>query len=129
MSRTAHHASPARARAAADRPPGRPWGAVVLHGLRYDASGAREAAREGRRQRPRAVRRAVEVYAFPRYRGDRTVTREAGVEERRARQRLRRRVGVLRRLVDGPGGRLDLDAAGAADVPEARHRRGALWCA
>ncbi|MFJ2785228.1 MULTISPECIES: hypothetical protein [unclassified Streptomyces] len=129
MTRTAHHPRPGRPRPAGDRPPGRPWRAVVLHGLRYDASGAREAAREGRRQRPRAVRRTVEVYAFPRYQGDRTVTREAGVEERRARQRLRHRVGVLRRLVDGPGGRLDLDAAGTADVPEARHRRGALWSA
>ncbi|MFE3071934.1 hypothetical protein [Streptomyces sp. NPDC059247] len=129
MSRTAHHFPPARARAAGDRPTGRPWLAVVLHGLRYDASGSREAVREGRRQRPRAVRRAVEVHAFPRYQRDRTVTREAGVEERRARQRLRHRTGVLRRLVDGPGARLDLDAAETADVPEARHRRGALWCA
>ncbi|MFB9435066.1 hypothetical protein [Streptomyces showdoensis] len=53
----------------------------------------------------------------------------AAVEERRARQRLRARLGVVIRLVDSPAGRLAPEAADTVDVPPARHRRAALWLA
>ncbi|WP_256962186.1 hypothetical protein [Streptomyces sp. NRRL B-24572] len=129
MARTAHHPSRGRRRFRADMLKGQPWHAVVLHDLRYSTRDVSEAVREGRRPRPHPVRRAVEVYAFPRHQGDGSVAREAAVEERRARQRLRRRAGTLLRLVDSPGGVIDLDAADLVDIPPARHRRGGLWLA
>ncbi|MER7519067.1 hypothetical protein [Streptomyces sp. NPDC126499] len=132
MSRTAHHVSPAHALSRAvddDRRPGAPWHALVLHGLRYDAHCLDAALREGRRPVPRVVGRRVEVYAFPRHNRDRTVARWAALEERRARQRLRRGLGVLTRRVNSPGGPLHAHAAHTVDVPPARHRRGALWLA
>ncbi|GAA3394912.1 hypothetical protein [Streptomyces roseoviridis] len=134
MSRTAHHVRPTRARTRTpavddDRRPGAPWHALVLHGLRYDARCLDAAQREGRRPVPGAVRRRVEVYAFPRHNRDRTVARWAALEERRARRRLRRAVGGLTRRVNAPGGSLHAHAAHTVDVPPARHRRGALWLA
>ncbi|MER8045391.1 hypothetical protein [Streptomyces sp. NPDC094032] len=64
------------------------------------------------------------VYSFPRHSRDRSVARMAAVEERRARQRLRARLGVVVRLANSPAGEVD-----AVDVPPARHRRAALWLA
>ncbi|KKZ71249.1 hypothetical protein VO63_24420 [Streptomyces showdoensis] len=92
---------------------------MVLHDLR---------ARRGAAA-PTPVRRSVAVYSFPRHNRDRTVARMAAVEERRARQRLRARLGVVIRLVDSPAGRLAPEAADTVDVPPARHRRAALWLA
>ncbi|MFD3541601.1 hypothetical protein ACFWUQ_19190 [Streptomyces sp. NPDC058662] len=129
MARTAHHSPQSPGRNAHDGPPGRPWRSVELRDLRYSARELAEATRGSRRPRPRLVRRAVDVYAYPRLRHDRSVSFCASVEERRARQRLRRRLGVLVGLVNGPAGGLDLDAADAVDVAPARHRRGALWLA
>ncbi|MGW5424852.1 hypothetical protein [Streptomyces sp. NPDC003943] len=111
-----------------DARPGRPWRAVVIRDLRYDARGLTVAAREGRRPVPRAVRRVVEVYSFPRHQQDPSVARWAAAEERRARQRLRARLGAVVRLVNSVGG-LAVEAADVVDVPPARHRRGALWLA
>ncbi|MEU8761921.1 hypothetical protein [Streptomyces sp. NPDC048659] len=117
MSRTAHHVPPRHAPVAGDRP-GRPWHALVLYDLRHGGGSA-----------PRAVRRSVAVYAFARHNRDRALGREATVAERRARQRLRARLGTVVRLVDSPAGRLSPEAADAVDVPPARHRRGVLWLA
>ncbi|MEU9295259.1 hypothetical protein [Streptomyces sp. NPDC048266] len=36
---------------------------------------------------------------------------------------------VLLRLVNAPGGAVDVDAADLVDIPPARHRRGGLWFA
>ncbi|MEU0398976.1 hypothetical protein ABZ318_01810 [Streptomyces sp. NPDC006197] len=129
VARTAHHPSRARRRGPADMLTGRPWHAVLLHDLRYGARDLADAVRESRRPRPRLVRRTVEVYAFPRHQSDPTVAHWAALEERRARQRLRRQTGTLLRLVNSPGDALDLDAADAVDVLPARHRHGGLWIA
>lgn len=118
MSRTAHHVPPSHVRIAGERRPGDPWHAVVLYELRR---------RAGHRAVPTLVRRSVAVYSFPRHNRDRSVARMAAAEERRARQRLRARAGVIVRLVNAPGGRLAVGAAETVDVPPARHRRGALW--
>ncbi|MGW5849079.1 hypothetical protein ACWFQ8_14195 [Streptomyces sp. NPDC055254] len=128
MARTAHHLPPSVGRDVHDCPPGSPWHSVDLHDLRYSAGSLAEAARDRRRPHPRPVRRTVDVYSYPRHRGDRFVSAWSTVEERRARQRLRRRVGVVLGLVNSAGG-LALDAADDVDVPPARHRRGALWLA
>ncbi|MES9525317.1 hypothetical protein [Streptomyces capoamus] len=127
MTRTAHHLAPSHGRGAHACPSGSPWRSVVLHDLRYSAHSLAAAAREATRPRPLLVRRAVEVYSFPRHRRDRSVARWAAVEERRARRRLRARAGLILRLVNSPGGELALDAAETVNVPPARHRRGALW--
>ncbi|MFF5976580.1 hypothetical protein ACFY7C_34260 [Streptomyces sp. NPDC012769] len=132
MSRTAHHVPPSHAHTRAtddERRPGAPWHALLLHDLRYDAACLDAALREGRRPVPRAVRRRVEVYAFPRHNRDRSLPAWATREERRARRRLRGRVGVLLRLLHSPTGPLRPYAAGTVDIPPARHRRGALWLA
>ncbi|WP_241845215.1 hypothetical protein [Streptomyces sp. CB02261] len=129
MARTAHHPSHTRRRTRHAMLTGQPWYAVVLRDLRYSARDVSQARREGRRPRPRPVLRAVEVYAFPRHQSDATVGRWAAVEERRARQRLRRQAGVVLRLVNAPGGAVDVDAADLVGIPPARHRRGGLWFA
>ncbi|MFE4593726.1 hypothetical protein [Streptomyces laurentii] len=130
MSRTAHHTRTthtSRTPTAEDRSrPGGPWHAVVLYDLRFEAGGRAAAGREGRRAVPRRVRRAVAVFAFPRYQRDASVGRWAAVEERRARQRLRARVGTVIKLVNSAPA---IEAADAVDIPPARHRRGALWWA
>ncbi|MFG2117159.1 hypothetical protein ACGFRB_31730 [Streptomyces sp. NPDC048718] len=140
MSRTAHHhrrtfRTPTprtpHARTAGeggDERPGGPWHALVLYGLRYDARERADAAREGRRAAPRVTRRAVAVYAFPRYQRDPSVGHWATWEERRARQRLRARVSVVAGLVNSTGDPYTADED-AADIPPARHRRGGLWTA
>ncbi|WP_234363769.1 MULTISPECIES: hypothetical protein [unclassified Streptomyces] len=129
MARTAHHPSLARRRSPADWLPGDPHHAVVLYDLRYDAGDLAEAAREARRPRPRPVRRAVAVHSLPRHRWDKTVAHRAAEQERRARQRLRERVGTVLRLVNTPDGALDLAAAESVDVPPARHRHSGVWFA
>ncbi|MFJ4872686.1 hypothetical protein [Streptomyces sp. NPDC088757] len=129
MARTAHHPSHARRRSSPDRLTGEPFHAVVLHDLRYGAGDLAEAVREFRRPRPRLVRRTVAVHSFPRHQWDRTVAHRAAEEERRARQRLRERVGTVLRLANAPGGVLDLDAAESVDVPPARHRHSGVWLA
>ncbi|MEU7015643.1 hypothetical protein AB4225_32485 [Streptomyces sp. 2RAF24] len=111
MSRTAHHVPPSHARVAGDRRPGGPWHALVLHDPR------------------RGTRRSVAVYSFPRHNRDRSVARMAAQAERRARQRLRARLGVVVRLVGSRTGALAVDAADAVDIPPARHRHAALWLA
>lgn len=71
----------------------------------------------------------MDVYSFARYRRDAFVAEWSAVEERRARQRLRTRVGTLLRLVNTTADELALDAADSVDIPPARHRRGSLWLA
>ncbi|MCX3287861.1 hypothetical protein OR263_14295 [Streptomyces sp. NEAU-H22] len=127
MTRTAHHVRPPHSRSAYDRSPGEPWRSVVLHDLRYSARGFTDATREFRRPRPRAVRRAVDVYSFARYQRDDSVAQWSAMEERRARQRLRTQVGTLPGLVNTSVGVLVLDAVDAVEIPPARHRHGSLW--
>ncbi|MEU0897750.1 hypothetical protein [Streptomyces massasporeus] len=128
MTRTAHHIRPPRSRSAYDNSSGTPWSSVVLHDLRYSARNFTDATRESRKPRPHRIRRSVDVYSFARYRRDASVARWSAVEERRARQRLRTRVGILLRLVN-TADELALDAANTVDIPPARHRRGSLWLA
>ncbi|MGA5220886.1 hypothetical protein ACPCAE_33120 [Streptomyces cinereoruber] len=101
----------------------------MLHDLRYGAGDLAEAVRASRRPHPRPVRRAVAVYSLPRHHWDKTVAHWAAEQERRARQRLRERVGRVLRLVNTPDGTLDLAAAEAVDVPPARHRHSGVWFA
>lgn len=126
MARTAHHASLARRRCTDDQLPGRPLQSVVLYDLRYSALAAAPTAGK---PAPRLIRRTVNVYRLPRHHQDRTVAHWAEQEERRARQRLRGRVGTLLRLVNSPTGTLDLDAADTVDVPPTRHRHSGVWFA
>lgn len=119
MARTAHH----RARA-----PHR-YDTVLtteLYDLRYSAAVLTDAARDGRRPRPRVVRRRVAVRTWARDIRDTSVARWTAEQERRARQELRRRVRLVRALVNRPAGPLDPDAAEAVEVPPTRHRHHAL---
>ncbi|OKJ64759.1 hypothetical protein AMK27_02405 [Streptomyces sp. CB02009] len=129
MARTAHHIPRSRRRLADEDPWRDPYLSLVLYDLRRDAACLTEAAREGARPRPRAIRRTVALYDWPRFQQDRTVAHWAAMEERRARTRLRIRTGLLLRLVNLPGGTLDPGAADTVDVPPARHRRCGLWFA
>ncbi|NUW46952.1 hypothetical protein [Nonomuraea rhodomycinica] len=97
--------------------------------LRYSAACLREARRDGRRPRPAAVRRRVDVRSRARAGSrDRWVSWAAGVEEGRARARLRLTLEAIRRTVNATtGGRPAVEAADALDVAPARHRRGAVW--
>ncbi|MER8187597.1 hypothetical protein [Kitasatospora sp. NPDC094015] len=99
--------------------PGGPWRAVVVRGLRYSAARVVVAGREGRRAVPERVVRSVAVYSLARSSargGD--VGRFAGVAERRARQVVRRELGLLR-----AGSVQDIE------VEPGRHRHGARWLA
>ncbi|MFC8264950.1 hypothetical protein ACFUIZ_04365 [Streptomyces cinereoruber] len=129
MARTAHHPSLARRRLSPDHLTGEPFHAVVLYDLRYGAGDLAEAVRASRRPHPRPIRRAVAVYSLPRHHWDKTVAHWAAEQERRARQRLRERVGRVLRLVNTPDGVLDLAAAESVDVPPARHRHSGVWFA
>ncbi|WP_406014753.1 hypothetical protein OG520_25660 [Streptomyces sp. NBC_00984] len=129
MTRTAHHLPPAQARKSYGDSPGSPWHSVILRDLRYSARSLAEAAAEARRPWPQGVRRRVDVYCFPRHNRDRGLARAATLAERRARQRLRARAGVLRRLVNTPTGELALEAADTVDIPPPNHRHGELWLA
>ncbi|MFF3018714.1 hypothetical protein [Streptomyces sp. NPDC057939] len=142
MSRTAHHIPPSHGEETPPgRPAGSPWHSVVLHDLRFSARGFADAARESTRPRPVKVRRRVEVRSFPRHNRDSSVAWASAIEERRARQLLRARVGLLLALLHPAGtgpvrAAADADAeAGVAaaadaanvDIPPARHRHGSLW--
>lgn len=122
MARTAHHLSPSQTKKTNSDQPGAPWHSVILLDLRYSARCFAEAAHDSHRPRPRAVRRRVDVYCFSRHNRDRGVSRWSAQEERRARQRLRTQVGILRRLVNTPTGELAFEAADTVDVPPANHR-------
>ncbi|MCX4969600.1 hypothetical protein OHA98_33560 [Streptomyces sp. NBC_00654] len=127
MARTAHHFPPSQTRKTFDERFGGPWHRVVVRDLRYSARSLAEAADECRRPRPRAVRRHVQVYSFPRHNRDASVGRWSAQEERRARQRLRSQVGRLRRLVNsGPDGGIGVDMADLVEIPPANHRHGSL---
>ncbi|NUW35825.1 hypothetical protein HTZ77_31050 [Nonomuraea sp. SMC257] len=97
--------------------------------LRYSAACLREGRRDGRRPRPAAVRRRVDVYSWARAEPrDRWVSWAAGIEEGRARGRLRLGLEAVRRAVNATvGGRLAVGAADDLDVAPARHRRAAVW--
>jgi hypothetical protein len=122
VARTAHHLPASQTKKTTSDQPGAPWHSVILLDLRYSARCFAEAAQDSHRPRPRAVRRRVDVYCFPRHNRDRGVSRWSGLEERRARQRLRAQVGIIRRLVNTPTSELALEAADAADVPPTNHR-------
>ncbi|MER6346050.1 hypothetical protein ACWC10_22765 [Streptomyces sp. NPDC001595] len=102
---------------------------MVLHDLRYSARVLADAAREARRPRPRRIRREVNVRTFARRQRDPSVAEWSALEERRARQRLRSRLGTLLKLVASTADGLALDAVDRVDVPPARHRRSSLWLA
>ncbi|MFF7578335.1 hypothetical protein ACFZBE_25695 [Streptomyces sp. NPDC008061] len=127
MARTAHHLPSSRTKKTVDDRPGAPWHSVILLDLRYSARCFVEAAHHCHRPLPRAVRRQVDVYCFPRHNRDRGIARWSALEERRARQRLRTQVGVIRRLVNTSGGELALIAADMVDVTPANHRHSSLW--
>jgi hypothetical protein len=124
VSRTAHHAPSSLSRAFRPRVDGEPWRSVLLYDLRYSDRVLADAARAGRRPRPRRVRRHVRVRSFERYLArNSTIAESATLDERAARQRLRAQTHAVRALVDsGPGTALDVDAADLVDVPPVRHR-------
>ncbi len=129
MARTAHHFPRTRSRHTDARLPDGAWHSVVVRDLRYSARSLVASAREPGKPRPFAVRRQVDVYAFPRHQRDRSVARWSAVEERRARQRLRAQTGMLLRRVNSAGEESALDLADTVDVLPARHRRSSLWLA
>ncbi|MBT2455819.1 hypothetical protein J7I97_17645 [Streptomyces sp. ISL-87] len=103
---------------------------MVVRDLRFSARRLAEAERAGRRVRPEATRRRVRISRLPRLLRDSSVAVMAAQEERRARQRLRAEARSLVRLIGSRrGAPLDLARAEDADIPPARHRRGALWLA
>jgi hypothetical protein len=71
----------------------------------------------------------VDAYCFPRHNRDRGVSRWSALEERRARQRLRTQVGIIRRLVNTSTGELALDTTDMIDVPPVNHRHSSVWFA
>ncbi|MFF2198204.1 hypothetical protein [Streptomyces sp. NPDC058157] len=101
MSRTAHHVphhqTPygKRRRAERDSPlwreqlRGRPWRRVDFFGLRYSHAEKARAAEEGRRPRPRRIRRAFEVHAYCCAWRSASLKEAANRRERVARMRLR----------------------------------------
>ncbi|MFE0457931.1 hypothetical protein ACFW1A_01560 [Kitasatospora sp. NPDC058965] len=99
--------------------------------LRYSTWSLAEAAQERRRPQPRAVRRRVNVYSCARsVVRDRSVSRLAGREERRARQRLRTELGVVQRQLNArTDGRSSLARTDFPGIVPARHRHSALWLA
>ncbi|WP_328946254.1 hypothetical protein OG259_37165 [Streptomyces sp. NBC_00250] len=129
MARTAHHIPGSRRWPANETAPGGPWRSLVLRDLRYSAACLSEATHGGSRPRPRAIRRSVAVYRWPRFNRDADVARWSAQQERGARMRLRTQAGLLLRLVNTPDGVLTLSAAETVDVPPARHRHGSLWFA
>ncbi|WP_055602132.1 hypothetical protein [Streptomyces aureus] len=102
---------------------------LTLYDLRHGGA-CRAATCSGReRPHPRAIRRTVVFHRWPRFNRDAGVARAAAHEERRARQRLRLRVGRVLSVVNAPDGTIDLDAADTVDIPPARHRHSELWFA
>jgi hypothetical protein len=108
-----------RRTASAGARPWSPWRAVLVRELRYSSARLRSAAREGRRPLPQAVVRSVAVYCFARSdtRGG-DVARFAHLEERRARQAVRRQLGLLR-----------AGLVSDVEVEPGRHRHSARWLA
>ncbi|MFV5994617.1 hypothetical protein ACNPQM_19660 [Streptomyces sp. NPDC056231] len=129
MARTAHHLPPSQTKKSRSDLPGAPWHSLVLRDLRYNARCSAAAAHESHRPRADAVRRRVDVYCFPRHNRDRGVSRWSALEERRARQRLRTQVGIIRRLVNTSTGELALDTTDMVDVPPVNHRHSSVWFA
>ncbi|GCD94688.1 hypothetical protein EHYA_02357 [Embleya hyalina] len=131
MSRTAHHPIPRRLERGrgSDCSSGGPWRSVRCFDLRYSGRVLAEAAREGRRPRPRRIVRRVDVYAWGRYlASDREVGTAAALAEGRERTRLRAGVVPVRAMVNGSAaGGLDVTAAEWVDLPPARHRRNGLY--
>ncbi|MEU9891249.1 hypothetical protein [Sphaerisporangium sp. NPDC051011] len=128
MSRTAHHV---RSRRAQDGDEGRargwtPWRAVTVTGLRYAQAEVAGASKEGRRPRPRLVRRRVEFYSFPGAHGRGSVTQDATIEERRERSRLRDRLSAVTKRV-GALRLSEVDDQDDLDVHPYRPRHGVLW--
>ncbi|MGC5011734.1 hypothetical protein ACLQ2R_13305 [Streptosporangium sp. DT93] len=129
MSRTVHHVS--RSRSGIGHVSGGPWRSVTVVDLRYSDACLKEAVRDGRRPYPKLVRRRTIVYSWARVDlHDRFVSRQAGVEERRERQRLRRSAAVIRQVINAVvDDCLANEALEDLDVPPARHRRNAVWLA
>ncbi|GAA2216571.1 hypothetical protein GCM10009850_120410 [Nonomuraea monospora] len=123
MSHTAHHLG----RPALDR--GTPWRSVTIVDLRYSAACLRQARRTGQRPRPKLLRRKVDVYSRARSDPrDQSVSEQAGIEERQARQRLRLRLDAIRRRINATtGGLLQAETSDDLEVHPARHRRNAIW--
>ncbi|MFJ7265644.1 hypothetical protein ACIQV3_03095 [Streptomyces sp. NPDC099050] len=100
MSRTAHHIRAEHTPYARQRRKERdafapqhtgfsgPWRRVDLRGLRYSAAELRTATREGRRPRPREVRRAFDSWRYCCAFGG-SLSEAANLAERGARARLR----------------------------------------
>ncbi|WP_327306980.1 hypothetical protein OG730_28915 [Streptomyces sp. NBC_01298] len=100
MSRTAHHIPPERTPYAARRRAERharaphhtgfsgPWRRVDLRTLRYCAAELRTAAQEGRRPRPREIRRAFDSWRYCCAFGG-SLSEAANLAERAARARAR----------------------------------------
>ncbi|WP_083975589.1 hypothetical protein [Kitasatospora mediocidica] len=97
--------------------------------LRYSTRSLTEAAKERRRPQPRAIRRRVDVYSYARsIVRDRSVSRLACDEERRARQRLRTDLGLVRQQLNArTDGRPAIARTDIPDIIPARHRHSALW--
>lgn len=129
MSRTAHHPIPRRLEEASESAFSEgPWRSVRCFDLRYSARVLAEAAREGRRPRPRRIVRRVDVYAWGRYlASDGEIGAAAALAEGRERMRLRAGVVLVRAVVNSSAaGGLDVTAAESVDIPPARHRRDGL---
>lgn len=130
MSRTAHHPIPRRLEEAGGSAfSGAPWRSVRCFDLRYNARVLAEAAREGRRPRPRRIVRRVDVYAWGRHLAcDGEIGAAAALAEGRERMRLRVGVVRVRAVVHGSAaGGFDVTAAESVDIPPARHRRNGLY--
>ncbi|MGW0915015.1 hypothetical protein ACWD1Z_25180 [Streptomyces sp. NPDC002784] len=125
MSRTVHHV-PGRQRTG---PPYWPQGIAgpctrhSLAELRYTRRELAQAAREGRRARPRPLLRSFAAYRYPRGLGERGVS----PYESRARAGLRSfRVTAVKQLRAASAGTLER-VAETLDHPPTRHRHRDLW--
>lgn len=128
MSRTAHHFSRSF--------PETDYGSLprrerILVDLRYDDRCLEEAARHGRRPRPRRIRHAARIYSIARVDPrSRSVSQEASWEEHQARQRLRLSAEMIRKAANATAGGSSVpEAVEGLEVPPASHRRNAVWCA
>ncbi|MGW1882622.1 hypothetical protein [Streptomyces sp. NPDC001970] len=123
MSRTAHHI-PSRhddlGRTWEERHRARAIRALALSSLRYDRREETLAGAEGRRARPQLVRTGFAIYTYDRAHRSARTGFAANRAERSARRSVRLRCAEIRRT-HRAGGATDLD------VPQTRHRHGALW--
>ncbi|GGT14976.1 alpha/beta hydrolase family protein [Streptomyces purpureus] len=98
----------------------------LLAELRADgASAARTEAEIAKSDTTRRLLGRHATFSWARYIREPCLARWSAVEERRARQRLRARLGLLRGLLHARGE--DAALADTVDVPPARHRRDSLW--